>query len=214
MGQKVHPLGFRLGIFRGWDARWFAHGKQYASMVKEDLKIRKYLDRLLENAEVARVEIEKAGGSIRIVIHSSRPGSIIGRKGQEIESIRTQLAKLTGKNSVEVSVQEVSKPELDATLVAKNIAAQLVKRGSYKRAMKRAALSTMKGGAKGVKVRCAGRLNGAEIARAEWTRVGSVPLHTLRSDVAYGFAEAMTTYGIIGVKVWVCRGDFQRRGTV
>lgn len=210
MGQKVHPVGFRLGIYRGWDARWFSPSKSYGQLLQEDLKIRRFLDQHLENAEVARVEIEKAGGNIRVIIYSGRPGSIIGKRGQEIESIRTQLMKLTGKNSIEVSVQEINKPELDAVLVAKNIAAQLTKRGSYKRAMKRAALSTMKAGAKGIKICVAGRLNGAEIARTEWTRVGSVPLHTLRSDVDYGFAEAATTYGIIGVKVWICRGEYQR----
>lgn len=209
MGQKVNPIGFRLGIYRDWDARWFAPATSYGDNLLEDLKIREYVAKNLDDAEIARVVIEKAGPeNIRLTIHSARPGQIIGKRGQGIEAIRTHLAKAFGKN-VEISVQEVKKPELDATLVAKNIAQQLERRGSYKRAMKRAALSAMKSGAKGIKICCAGRLNGAEIARTEWTRVGSVPLHTLRSDVDYGFAEALTTHGIIGVKVWICRGEYQ-----
>ncbi len=208
MGQKVHPLGFRLGIYRSWDARWFAQGTDYGKQLIEDLKIRSFLEKSLERAEVSRIEIEKAGDNIRIIIHSGRPGFIIGKKGQEIETLRNQLAKKLKKTNIEISVQEVKKTELDAMLIAKNIARQLERRVSYKRAMKRAAMSAMRAGAKGIKICCAGRLHGAEIARTEWTRVGSVPLHTLRSDIDYGFDEAKTTYGIIGVKVWVCRGEY------
>lgn len=207
MGQKVHPIGFRLGIYRDWDARWFAR-KSYGDQLMEDLKIRKFLDKFLEKAEVARVEIEKAGDNIRVIIHSGRPGVVIGKKGHGIDVLRTELAKML-KSNVEISVQEVKSPELNATLVAKNIAEQLVRRINFKKAMKRAATSAMRAGAKGIKICCAGRLGGAEIARSEWVRLGSVPLHTLRSDIDYGFAEAKTTYGIIGVKVWICKGEYQ-----
>jgi len=209
VAQKVNPIGFRLGIYRGWDARWFARGVSYGKQVIEDLKIRKFLLDSLENAEVARIEIEKAGDNIRIIIHSGRPGYIIGKRGQEIETLRNQLADMLKKRNIELSVQEVAKPELNATLIARNIAAQIVKRVSYKRAMKRAALAAMRSGAKGIKICCSGRLHGAEIARIEWTRIGSVPLQTLRSDIDYGFAQAKTTYGIIGVKVWICKGEYQ-----
>lgn len=209
MGQKVHPIGFRLGVYRNWDARWFAQGNEYGTHLIEDLKIRRFLKSALEKAEVSRIEIEKAADNIRIIIHSGRPGNIIGKKGQGIETLRSQLAALLKKQNIEISVQEVAKPELDAVLIAQNIAQQLEQRVSYKRAMKRAAQTAMRGGAKGIKIRCAGRLQGAEIARAEWTRIGSVPLHTLRSDVDYGRAEAKTTYGMIGVQVWLCKGDYQ-----
>ena len=208
MGQKVHPIGFRLGVYRGWLARWFAR-KSYGDLLMEDLKIRTYLAKRLKNAEISSIEIEKAGDSIRVVIHSGRPGVVIGKKGQEIENLRGELSKLLGKTSVEVSVQEVKNPELDAMLVAQNIADQLERRISYKKAMRRATATAMRAGAKGIKICCSGRLHGAEIARSEWARVGSIPLHTLRSDVDYGLAEAKTTYGIIGVKVWICRGDYQ-----
>lgn len=164
---------------------------------------------LSEKAEISRVEIEKAADNIRVIIHSGRPGQVIGKKGQEIETLRSQLSALLKKQNVEISVQEVAKPELDAVLIAQSIALQLEQRVSYKRAMKRAAQTAMRGGAKGIKICCSGRLQGAEIARREWTRVGSVPLHTLRSDVDYGRAEARTTYGQIGVQVWVCKGDYQ-----
>ncbi len=209
MGQKVHPLGFRLGIYRGWNARWFAQGNEYGKQLIEDLAIRKFLDKALERAEVSRIEIEKAGDNVRVIIHSGRPGFIIGKRGQEIGTLRAQLAKLIGKQNIEISVQEIKKPELDATLIAKNISSQIKRRVSYKRAMKRAAITAIRSGAKGIKICCAGRLHGAEIARTEWTRMGSVPLHTLRSDIDYGFAEAKTTYGMIGVKVWICKGEYQ-----
>lgn len=207
MGQKVNPIGFRLGVYRGWDARWFARGS-YGKLLLEDIQIRKFLESALEKAEVARIEIEKAGENVKIIIHSGRPGVVIGKKGQEIDSLRTQLnARL--KRNVEISVQEVSRPELDGTLVAKNIAEQLERRASFKRVMKRASAAAMKSGAKGIKICTAGRLGGAEIARTEWNRVGSVPLHTLRADIDYGTAEAKTKFGIIGVKVWICRGEYK-----
>ena len=208
MGQKVNPVGFRVGIYRNWDSRWFAR-KSYGKELLEDIQIRDFLYNALENAEIAKIEIEKAGDdNLKVIIHSGRPGVVIGKKGQEIENLRNELVRRLKKKNVEISVQEIKVPELDAVLVAKNIAEQLVKRGSFKKAMKRAAISAMKAGAKGIKVCCAGRLNGAEIAREEWTRVGSIPLHTLRSNVDYGLARAKTTYGIIGVKVWICKGEY------
>lgn len=206
MGQKVNPLGFRLGINKPWKAQWFARDS-YGKQVLEDLAIRKELNKSLADAEVSKIDIEKAGDSIRIIVYSARPGIVIGKKGQEIEMLKSQLGRKLGKKAVEVSVQEVKNPDIDATLVAKSIAEQLEKRGSVKKAMKRAAGSALKSGAKGIKICCSGRLQGAEIARQEWTRVGSVPLHTIRSDIDYGFAEAKTTYGMIGVKVWICRGE-------
>lgn len=210
MGQKVNPIGFRVGVYRGWDSRWFTN-KNYGDVVLQDVKIRKFVDENLDRAEVSRIEIERAGENIKVIVHSGRPGMVIGKKGQEIDSLRKQLASILHVPSVEVSVQEVRQPELDALLVARNIAEQLVRRASYKKAMKRAALSAMKSGARGVKICCSGRLGGAEIARIEWIRVGSSPLHTLRSDIDYGFAEAKTTYGMIGVKVWICKGEYQRK---
>ena len=209
MGQKVHPIGFRVGIYRDWDSRWFAR-KSYGDQILEDLAIRKILNDVLDSAEISRVQIEKAGENVRLIIHSARPGFVIGKKGQGIESLRNKIAKKIGKKAIEISVQEVKTAEIDATLVAKSIAAQLVKRISFKKAMKRAGAAAMRAGAKGIKICCAGRLNGAEIAREEWVRLGSVPLHTLRSNIDYGFAEAKTPYGIIGVKVWICKGEFQR----
>ncbi|NBP00549.1 MAG: 30S ribosomal protein S3 [Proteobacteria bacterium] len=208
MGQKVNPKGFRIGVYRDWDAKWFAR-RSYGQQLLEDLVIRRFVDKNLKHAEVARVEIEKAGDSIKVIIHSGRPGLVIGKKGQDIDVLRKDIAKLTGKNSIEVSVQEVKNADLDATLVAKSIAEQLEKRGSFKKAMKRSTTNTMRAGATGIKICCGGRLNGAEIARKEWMRTGSVPLHTLRADIDYGFAEANTTYGKIGVKVWIGRGEYQ-----
>ena len=208
MGQKVHPIGFRLGVYRDWDARWFAR-KSYGKQILEDLKIREFLARFFDTAEIARVEIEKAGDNVRVIIHSAKPGIVIGKKGQEIDALRKDLAKLLNRANVDVSVQEVKNPELDATLVAKNIAVQLERRANFKQAMKRAAAASIRSGARGVKICVAGRLGGAEIAREEWYRGGSIPLHTLRADVDYGFAEAMTTYGVIGVKVWIYKGEFR-----
>jgi small subunit ribosomal protein S3 len=209
VGQKVNPIGFRIGVYRGWDSRWFSRDA-YGQKLLEDLEIRKYLESVLENAEIARIEIEKAGEGIRIIIFTARPGVVIGKKGQEIETLKKDLAGRLKRPNVEISVQEVKQPEIDAQLVAKNIALQLEKRASYKKAMKRAAASAMRAGVKGIKIRCAGRLQGAEIARKEGIRIGSIPLHTLRSDIDYGFAQAYTTYGVIGVKVWICKGEFQR----
>lgn len=208
MGQKVNPKGFRIGVYREWDARWFAR-HSYGKQLLEDLKIRQFVDKELKHAEIARVEIEKAGDSVKVVLHSGRPGVVIGKKGQEIDNLRKKIADITGKKGVEVSVQEVKNADLDAMLVAKGIAEQLEKRVSFKKAMKRASTNTMRAGATGIKICCSGRLNGAEIARKEWVRVGSVPLHTLRADIDYALAEAKTTYGIIGVKVWIGRGQYQ-----
>lgn len=206
MGQKVHPVGFRLGVFEDWNAHWFAK-KSYGAELIEDLKIRQFLKKNLNYVDVAKIVIEKAGENIRIVIHSSKPGFIIGKKGAAIEQLKSNLFKNFKKN-IDVSVQEVRTADLDATLVAKSIAEQLEKRVNFKKAMKKAAFGSMKAGAKGIKICCGGRLAGAEIARKEWLRVGSVPLHTLRSNVDFAIAEAMTTYGLIGVKVWICRGDY------
>ena len=208
MGQKVNPRGFRTGVYRDWDARWFAR-KDYSTQLLEDIKIRHYIARTLKHAEISRVEIEKAGDNIKIILHSGRPGTVIGKKGQDIDSLRKNLALLLKKNGIDVSVQEVKMPALDAALVAGSIAEQLERRISFKKAMKRAVSDTMRAGATGIKICCSGRLNGAEIARSEWMRVGSVPLHTLRADIDYALAEAQTTYGIIGVKVWIGRGEYQ-----
>lgn len=210
MGQKVNPVGFRTGIYRDWTARWFAPNSTYGAQALEDIKIRQIVDEKLKRAEISKVEIEKAGDNVRIVLHSGRPGVVIGKGGKEIDDLRRMFAQKLGKSSVEVSVQEVKKPELDATLVAKSIAEQLERRVSYKRAMKRAMAASMRAGAQGIKVSVAGRLNGAEIARTEWSRLGSISLHTLRSDIDYGEAVAETTFGIIGIKVWVSRGDYQK----
>lgn len=208
MGQKVNPKGFRIGVYRDWDARWFAR-KDYGAQLLEDIKIRNYIARTLKHAEIARVEIEKAGDNVKVILHSGRPGTVIGKKGQDIDSLRKNLSFLIKKPTVDVSVQEVKTPALDANLVAQSIAEQLERRVSFKKAMKRAVADTMRAGATGIKICCSGRLNGAEIARSEWMRVGSVPLHTLRADIDYALAEALTTYGIIGVKCWIGRGEYQ-----
>jgi small subunit ribosomal protein S3 len=209
VGQKVNPVGFRTGIYRDWSARWFAPRFAYGKKILEDILIRRLIDEKLPRAEISRVEIEKAGDSVRIIVYSAKVGMVIGKGGKEIDELRQLIAKKLGKSTVEISVQEVKVPELDATLVAKSIAEQLERRVSYKRAMKRALASAMRVGAKGIKVSVGGRLNGAEIARTEWSRLGSIPLHTLRADVDYGEAVANTTYGCIGVKVWISRGDYQ-----
>ena len=208
MGQKVHPLGFRLGVFEDWRARWFMK-KDYGRALLEDFEIRDYLRRNLNDVDTSKVVIDKAGDNMRLTIFSSRPGMIIGKKGQGIDGLKRGLYNKFKKN-VDVSVQEVKSVDLDATLVAKAIASQLERRASFKRVMKRTAYSALKAGAKGIKICCAGRLGGAEIARSEWIRLGSVPLHTLRSDVSYALAEAKTTYGMIGVKVWICRGEYSK----
>lgn len=214
MGQKVNPIGFRVGVYRDWDAQWFPRSSvkgAYGKELEGDLKIRKYLEKSLESAEIARIEIKKTGDSVRVVIHSGRPGIIIGKKGQEVESLRKNLAEMLQVATVDISVEEVKSPEVDAVLVAKNIASQLERRASFKKLMKKAATSAMRAGARGIKICCKGRLNGAEIARAEWVRVGSVPLHTLRANIGYGYARAKTIYGIIGVKVWICNGEYQTK---
>ena len=208
MGQKVNPVGFRTGIYRDWAARWFAPSSKYGKQILEDIQIRRMLDQRLKRAEIAKIEIEKAGDNVRIILFSGRPGLVIGKGGKEIDDLRQLFAKHLGKPTIEISVQEIRNPEMNAVLIAKSIAEQLEHRVSYKRATKRAIAAAMRSGAKGIKVSVSGRLNGAEIARTEWSRVGSIPLHTLRADIDYGQTIAKTTYGIIGVKVWVSRGDY------
>ncbi len=208
MGQKVNPRGFRVGVFLEHDARWYAR-KSYAENALEDVKIRQFIKKKLASAELGRVEIEKAGENVRVILHSARPGVVIGKKGQEIELIRKDLAQLLKRETVDVSVQEIKTPELAARRVAQDIADQLEKRASFKKVMKKAVDAAMRAGAKGVKIRVAGRLGGAEIAREEFVRKGSTPLQTIRSNIDYATAEALTTYGIIGVKVWICKGEYK-----
>lgn len=205
MGQKTHPIGFRLGIVRPWLSRWYSK-KDYARWLHEDIKFRNLIKRRLYTMGVSKIEIDRAATKVKINIHTSRPGLVIGKKGSGIDSIKADLSKMTS-NEVFINIQEVRKAETDAQLVAENIALQLERRVSYRRAMKKAVQTSRKFGAKGIKVKCGGRLAGAEIARKEWYREGRVPLHTLRADIDYGLAEAKTTYGIIGVKVWIYRGD-------
>jgi small subunit ribosomal protein S3 len=205
LGQKVHPIGLRLGIIRSWDSKWFAK-KEYANLVYEDAEIRKFLKEKLYHAGISRIEIARAADRARIRIHTARPGIVIGKKGSEIEALKSQLEQIV-KREVMIDIQEVRKPEMDATLVAENIALQLTRRVAFRRAMKKAVSSSLKFGAKGVRVACAGRLGGAEMARREWYREGRVPLHTLRADIDYGTAVAKTTYGVIGVKVWIFKGE-------
>ncbi len=205
MGQKVSPVGLRLGINRTWDSRWFAD-ESYASLLHEDLRIRKFLHKRLQQAGVSRVVIERPAKKARITIHTARPGVVIGKKGADIERIRLELAKLT-KAEVHLNIVEIRKPELDAKLVAEGIAQQLERRVSTRRAMKRAVQSAVRLGAQGLRINCGGRLGGAEIARTVWYREGRVPLHTLRAHVDYGTAQAQTTYGVCGVKVWIYKGD-------
>ena len=205
MGQKVSPIGFRIGVIRDWDAKWYAD-KNYTDQLLEDMKIRKALAKHLDNAGVSRLEIERAANRIRITVHTARPGIVIGKGGSGVEELRKQLEQLTDKQ-VHINIVEVKKPELDAALVAENIASQLVKRVAFRRAMKQAIFRTMRAGAKGIKVMVSGRLGGAEIARSESQHEGTVPLQTLRADIDYGFAEAHTTYGRIGVKVWIYNGE-------
>jgi small subunit ribosomal protein S3 len=205
LGQKVHPYGFRLGINRTWRSRWFAR-KDYGALLHEDLNLKVMLKKKFGHAGVSRVEVERAANKLTIIIFTSRPGIIVGKKGQEIERLKKDLQGLTGRD-INLKIQEVNKPELDAQLVSEGIAQQLEKRIAFRRAMRRAVDSTLRFGAKGIKVRTAGRLNGAEIARSEWYLHGQLPLHTIRADVDYGFAEARTTYGVIGVKVWIYKGE-------
>ncbi len=205
MGQKVHPYGFRLGINRTWRSRWFAR-KDYGALLHEDLGLKVMLKKKFAHAGVSRVEVERAANKLTIIIFTSRPGIIVGKKGTEIEKLKKDLQVLTGRD-INLKIQEVNKPELDAQLVSEGIAQQLEKRIAFRRAMRRAVDSTLRFGAKGIKVRTAGRLNGAEIARSEWYLHGQLPLHTIRADIDYGFAEARTTYGVIGVKVWIYKGE-------
>lgn len=209
MGHKVHPVGFRLGISSDWTSRWYADNKSFAGQLSQDVKARAFIKNKLKDASVSRIQIERPARSAAITIHTARPGIVIGRKGEDIERLRTEVAPILGldRNAVKVSVEEIRKPELDAQLVAESIAQQLERRVMFRRAMKRAVQTTMRLGAGGVKVSVGGRLGGAEIARTEWYREGRVPLHTLRADIDYGFAEAQTTFGIIGVKVWIFKGE-------
>ena len=206
MGQKIHPTGFRLAVTRNWASLWFAGNNNFAGMLREDLKGREYLKKKLKNASVARVKIERPAKSARITIFSSRPGVVIGKMGEDIDVLKSELTKMMGV-PVHVNIEEVRKPETDAQLIADSIAQQLEKRIMFRRAMKRAMQNAMRLGAQGIKIMSSGRLNGIEIARTEWYREGRVPLHTLRADIDYGFSEAETTYGIIGIKVWVYKGE-------
>jgi small subunit ribosomal protein S3 len=206
MGQKVHPTGIRLGITKDWTSKWYADSKNYGEYLHTDLKVRDYLQKKLASASVSRIQIERPANNARITIHSGRPGLVIGKKGEDIERLRNEVSKMMGV-PVHINIEEIRKPELDATLVAQSIAQQLEKRIMFRRAIKRAVTNAMRLGAQGVKVNAGGRLNGAEIARSEWYREGRVPLHTLRADIDYGTVEANTTYGIIGVKVWIFKGE-------
>jgi len=206
MGQKVNPVGFRVGVTRGWESVWYASDKDFGAQLREDIRLREYIKGRLKHAGVSRILIERPSGKVKVTIHTSRPGVVIGKKGSEIDSVRRELLKAFGKE-VQIFIVEVRRPEAEAQLVAENIAFQLERRVAFRRAMKRSVQNAMRMGAKGVRINCAGRLGGAEIARTEWYREGRVPLHTLRADVDYGFAEAHTTYGVIGVKVWVFHGE-------
>ena len=206
MGQKVNPIGLRLGINRTWDSRWYANTGEYGQLLHEDIKIREYLKKELKQAAVSKVVIERPHKKCRVTIHAARPGLVIGKKGADIEKLRKKLTEMT-RSEMHLNIVEVRKPEIDATLVAQSIAQQLERRIAFRRAMKRAVQSAMRLGAEGIRVNCSGRLGGAEIARMEWYREGRVPLHTLRADIDYGTAEAQTTYGIFGVKVWVFKGE-------
>ncbi len=205
MGQKVHPIGFRLGVNRNWDSRWFAR-KEYSNFVLEDYNIRKFLKKRLFQAGVARIEIERAANKVRIRMYTARPGIVIGKKGSEIEKLKRELEKMINREII-IDIQEVRKAEVEAQLVAENVALQLVRRIAFRRAMKKSVTAALRFGAQGIKIACSGRLGGAEMARREWYREGRVPLHTLRADIDYGFAEARTTYGIIGVKVIIFKGE-------
>ncbi len=206
MGQKVHPIGIRLGIVKDWSSKWYAQGREYADLLNIDMDVRDFLRKKLSHASVSRIEIQRPAKNARIVIHTARPGIVIGKKGEDIEALKSEVSSMMGV-PVHIGVEEIRKPELDAYLVAESIAGQLERRIMFRRAMKRAVTNTMRLGAEGIKVKVGGRLNGAEIARSEWYREGRVPLHTLRADIDYGSAEAKTTYGIIGVKVWIFKGE-------
>ena len=207
MGQKINPIGFRLGVNRGWDSIWFAKKKEFGKYLIEDFKIRKYIKKNILNSGVSDIIIERSGKKLIVSIHTSRPGFVIGKKGADIEKIKSNVLKISKDSEITINIKEIKKPELNSYLVAENIATQLVKRIAYRRAMKRAMQSTMRLGALGIKVMVSGRLAGNEIARTEWERDGSIPSHTLRANIDYGTAEALTTYGIIGIKVWIYKGQ-------
>jgi small subunit ribosomal protein S3 len=212
MGQKINPIGFRLAVNRNWSSRWYANSRNFAPMLAEDIKVRDFLKRKLAHASVGRVLIERPAKDARITIFSARPGVVIGKKGEEIESLKTELRRIMGVQQVHVNIEEIRKPEIDAQLIADSIAQQLEKRIMFRRAMKRAMQNAMRLGAQGIKIMSAGRLNGIEIARTEWYREGRVPLHTLRADIDYGMGEAKTNYGVIGIKVWVYKGEVMPKG--
>lgn len=207
MGQKVHPTGFRVGVYRDWNSTWYG-GKDYAKNVHEDLKIRKFVKKKIYHAGVSRINIERAGAKVKVIIHTARPGIVIGKKGAEVENLKKAVANLLNR-AVDIDIVEIRKPDLEGQLVAENIALQLERRVAFRRAMKKAVSTSLRMGAKGIKISCAGRLGGAEIARTEWYREGQVPLHTLKADIDYGHAEAKTTYGIIGVQVIIYRGEYK-----
>ncbi len=206
MGQKVHPTGIRLGIVKGWTSKWYADGQDYAENLNTDLRVRDFLKRKLSNASVSRIQIDRPARNARIVIHTARPGMVIGKKGEDIEALGKEVSAMMGI-PVHLAIEEIRKPELDAMLVAESVAQQLERRIMFRRAMKRAVANAIRLGAQGIRINVAGRLNGAEIARSEWYREGRVPLHTLRADIDYGLAEARTTYGVLGVKVWIFKGE-------
>lgn len=212
MGQKVNPIGLRVGVNRTWDSRWFAE-REYADYLHQDVKIRNYVKDKLRSAGISKVIIERLAKKVIVTIHTARPGVVIGKKGQDIENIKKQLGKIT-KSDVQLNIVEVRKPEIDATLIAESVAQQLERRIAFRRAMKRAVQSALRLGAKGIRINCSGRLGGAEIARMEWYREGRVPLHTLRADIDYGVARSNTTYGVIGVKVWVYKGEISENDTM
>jgi len=213
LGQKVNPVGLRLGIVKSWESRWYAGKKKYADYILEDHNIRKYVKKRLNHAGISRIEIERSSKRVRLRIYTARPGIVIGKKGAEIELLRKDLEKMISQE-VLIDIQEVRKPEVDAQLVAENVASQIERRVAFRRAMKRAVTSAMRFGAQGIKIICAGRLAGAEMARTEWYREGRVPLHTLRADVDYGLAEARTTYGIIGIKVFIFKGEILKKDAI
>ena len=213
MGQKVHPTGIRLGIVKDWTSKWYADSKTYSEYVRTDHELRLFIKNKLKDASVSRISIERPAKKVNITIHTARPGIVIGKKGEDIEKLRAEVSSMVGMhiNDVRININEIRKPELDAQLVAEGIAQQLERRVMFRRAMKRSVTNTMRVGAEGIKVKVGGRLNGAEIARSEWYREGRVPLHTLRADIDYGTAEAHTTYGVIGVKVWIFKGEVFER---
>lgn len=206
MGQKVHPIGIRLGIIKDWTSKWYANSKDYADFLNKDIEVREFLEKKLAHASVSRIQIDRPAHNARITIHTARPGIVIGKKGEDIEKLKSIIAEMMNI-PVHINIEEIRKPEVDAVLVAQSVAQQLERRIMFRRAMKRSVTNAMRLGAQGIKINVSGRLNGAEIARAEWYREGRVPLHTFRADVDYGTAEANTTYGIIGVKVWIFKGE-------